>query len=100
MSDTDIFEPYERLVPIRVMGREASVPENNVLLRGFQYLEPDELPYGDFCWNGDCHNCRVTLRRGDETKEVLACRTVVRDGDEVLDMSPELRRVMKGWCPP
>lgn len=99
MTDADIYEPYDRLVAIRVMGREAHVPENNVLLRCFQYLEPEEVPYGDFCWNGDCRNCRITLRRGEASEEVLACQTVVREGDEVLELGPELAKAMRRCGP-
>ncbi len=100
MTESDIYEPYERLVLIRVLGRDASVPENNLLLRCFQYLEPAAVPYGDFCWNGDCLNCRISLRRDGQTQDALACQTVVREGDEVLALSPELRRVMKRWSVP
>ena len=29
---TDLYEPYERLIPIEVLGKRFEVPENNILL--------------------------------------------------------------------
>ena len=46
-----IFRPFEKLVKITVKGREYEVPDSNTLLRAFQYLAPDTVPYGRFCWN-------------------------------------------------
>ena len=97
MSENDLYEPYERLLPVKVLGKEAHVPENNVFLRGLQYLDPEEVSYGDFCWNGDCHNCRATLRRKGAQKEALCCQTVAREGDELVEVGPELARVLQAW---
>jgi hypothetical protein len=94
---SDLFEPFERLLTLRVLGKEGRVPENNVLLRGLQYLDPDEVSYGDFCWNGDCLNCRVTLRRCAVQEEALSCQTVVREGDEIVEAGPEIRKVLRSW---
>jgi NADH dehydrogenase/NADH:ubiquinone oxidoreductase subunit G len=93
MTD-DLFDPYERLVRVRYLGRELAVPENNLLLRCFQFLEPEEVPYGDFCWNGDCRNCRLVLVRAGKTHEALACQTRVEEGDEILEAGPEVRKVL------
>lgn len=95
--DADIYEPYDRLVRIRVLGREAMVPEHNLLLRCFQFVEPENVPYGDFCWNGTCHNCSLTLRRDGAEQEVLACQTVVREGDEVVDAGREVQKALREW---
>jgi hypothetical protein len=86
----DIFEPFERLVEIDVLGNKREVPENNTLLRGFQYLAIESVSYGDFCWNGECLNCQVWLKNGDKEKPVLACRTVVEEGMEIVKMSREI----------
>jgi hypothetical protein len=37
----DLYEPYEKLVRIVVLGRVFEVPENNLLLRQLQYVAPD-----------------------------------------------------------
>lgn len=86
----DIFEPFEKLVKITIEGKTFEVPENNTLLRGFQYLSIETVSYGDFCWNGECLNCQVWLRNGDKEKAVLACRTNVAEGMEIIRMSSEI----------
>ena len=86
----DIFEPFEKLVKIDIEGKTFEVPENNTLLRGFQYLSIETVSYGDFCWNGECLNCQVWLRNSDKEKAVLACRTNVAEGMEIVRMSSEI----------
>lgn len=93
--DYSAFQPFSRFVEIDILGRRVQVPENNTLLRCFQHLEP-RLPYGPWCWNGDCGASRITFRaRGAEgTKVGLACQILVHEGIEILEMSPELRRAL------
>ena len=55
----DLFEPYDRLIPIYVISKRYEVPENNSILRCFQYLNTQSISYGKFCWNGECENCRI-----------------------------------------
>lgn len=86
----DIFEPFDRLIEIDILGEKREVPENNTILRGFQYLSIESISYGDFCWNGECLNCQVWVRNGDKEKGVLACRTNVTDGMEIVRMSPDI----------
>ena len=87
MTEHEIFEPYERLVSIRLMGITRQVPENNSILRGLQYLDMESISYGDFCWNGECINCQVWIRNGEKEKAVIACRTNVEEGMEILRVS-------------
>jgi NADH dehydrogenase/NADH:ubiquinone oxidoreductase subunit G len=87
MIDNDLFEPYEKLVEIDLRGRLVKVPENNMLLRCFQYLSLDTVSLGDFCWNGDCANCQVWLDVGSpdgKEKPALACRTKVEEGMKIV----------------
>jgi len=77
MELPDIFQPFDRLIEIEIMGLKYEVPENNTLLRCFQYLAMENISYGDFCWNGECLNCQVWLKNGDKDKAVMACRTIV-----------------------
>ena len=77
MELPDIFQPFDRLIKIEIMGQKYEVPENNTLLRCFQYLAMENISYGDFCWNGECLNCQVWLKNGDKDKAVMACRTIV-----------------------
>ncbi len=90
MSESDIFEPYERLVEIRILGVPKLVPENNSILRCLQYLWMDQISYSDLCWNGDCMNCRVWLDQNGKEKAVLACRTTVTEHLEIVRLDPEI----------
>lgn len=87
----DIFEPFERLVEIEINGEKRAVPENNSLLRCFQYLSIETVSLGDFCWNGDCLNCQVTIRNGDKEKKLIACRTNVSEGMEITELAPAIK---------
>ncbi|MEP6946318.1 MAG: 2Fe-2S iron-sulfur cluster-binding protein [Acidobacteriota bacterium] len=90
MSELDIFTPYERLVEIDIAGSKHMVPENNSLLRCFQFLSMENISYGDFCWNGECLNCQVWLSNGDKEKAVMSCRTVVQENMSIIRLSDEI----------
>jgi hypothetical protein len=83
----DIFQPYDRLIEIDVLGIKYMVPENNTLLRCFQFLAMENISYGDFCWNGECLNCQVWLRIGEKEKAVMACRTIVHENMKIVRMA-------------
>lgn len=80
--DEELFETYEQLAPFTVLGRCVEAPEGNTLLRCFQFLSPQTISYGDFCWNRDCGNCRIWYEDETDGKErsALACRFRVRAG--------------------
>lgn len=90
MTLPDIFTPYEKLVEIDIMGKRCSVPENNSLLRCFQFLAIENISYGDFCWNGECLNCQVWLQNGDKEKAVIACRTEVKENMKIMRLAEEI----------
>ena len=87
MTLPDMFTPYERLVEIEILGEKRLVPENNSLLRCFQFLAMENISYGDFCWNGECLNCQVWLQNGDKEKAVMACRTTVEENMRIVRKS-------------
>jgi hypothetical protein len=87
----DIFEPFDRLIEIEICGETRLVPENNTLLRCFQFLSMETISYGDFCWNGDCLNCRVWIKAGEKEKAVIACRTKVEEKMRVVRLAPEIK---------
>ena len=87
MDDYEFLEPFDRLVTINLCGTSLKVPENNTILRALQYLDMESISYGDFCWNGECLNCQVWIRNGDKEIAVIACRTNVEDGMEIVRMS-------------
>jgi NADH dehydrogenase/NADH:ubiquinone oxidoreductase subunit G len=90
MTDPDIFEPYEKLVEIEILGKKYEVPENNSLLRCFQFLSMETVSLGDLCWNGECASCQVWLDEGGKEKAVLSCRTKVAEGMKIARMSDEI----------
>lgn len=88
-----LFRPYDRLVRITLLGQKFDVPENNPLLRCFQYLAPETLSYGRFCWNEDCQYCRVAYDLGEGTKlrGAISCKLMVQDGMRVKEVASEIR---------
>ncbi|HEX8651237.1 MAG TPA: hypothetical protein VF708_10380 [Pyrinomonadaceae bacterium] len=91
MIDSDLLDPYEKLIAIEILGRRVEVPENNRLLRCFQYLSIETISYGDFCWNGECTNCQIWYHNEGETeasdKPALSCRTTVSKGMVITKLS-------------
>jgi hypothetical protein len=88
-----VFRPYERLVEIKILGKAFQVPEKNTILRCFQYISPETIPYGRFCWNQDCQYCRVVgkLADDDQPHDLLSCKFLVSAGMEITELSPELK---------
>ncbi|MFV0387775.1 MAG: 2Fe-2S iron-sulfur cluster-binding protein [Pyrinomonadaceae bacterium] len=90
MQQDDLFEPFEKLIELKINGKSFQVPENNTLLRCFQYISVESISYGDFCWNGDCLNCRVWVRTGDKEKMLMSCRAIVEEGMEIIRINEEV----------
>ncbi len=89
---SELFGEYDKLLRLRLLDKEIEVPENNTLLRGLQYISPSTISYGQFCWNGACNNCTVTVRNGVCDSKRQACRLDVREGMHVTGVSSEIRR--------
>lgn len=88
----DVYEPWERLVRIVVLGHVFEVPENNILLRQLQYVSED-VGMGRYCWNAECRYCEVQYARpGDPAEHTgLACRIRGVDGMRLVKVSPEIK---------
>ena len=105
-----LFRDYEKLVEISIQGKKFKVPEKNTCLRAFQYVSPETIPYGRFCWNQECQLCRVSYampnQPGATARPVLACKILVAEGMEISDLSDELTWTLAGVlkppqpCPP
>ena len=82
---------------ITIVDREFEVPENNPLLRCFQYLAPEEVSYGRFCWNEDCQYCRVTfdLGEGSASRTALSCKVMVQAGMRVKEATSEIKYCLR-----
>jgi hypothetical protein len=103
MSDP-LFRDYERLVEISILGKKFKVPEKNTFLRAFQYVSPETIPYGRFCWNQECQLCRIGCRSsaqaGTDARRLLACKVIVADGLEITELSDELKWTLAGVLKP
>lgn len=96
-APTTLFRPYSRLVRLTILGREFEVPENNPLLRCFQYLATETVSNGRFCWNEDCQYCRVSfdLGEGTNSRAALACKLTVQDGMRITEITTEIRYCLR-----
>lgn len=93
-----LFETFEQLVEIDICRNLINVPENNKLLRCFQYIKMDAVSIGDYCWNGECTNCQIWYRAEDgEFRSGLACRLYVRPGMVITVLSAHLRTDLAGF---
>jgi hypothetical protein len=91
MTEPEIFEPYERLIDITIFGERRLVPEKNSLLRCLQFLEMDTVSDSELCWNGECMDCQVWIKNGDNERSVMACRTNAEEGMEIVRLSETIR---------
>jgi hypothetical protein len=102
--DNPLFRDYEKLVCITILGKPFQVPENNICLRAFQFISPDTIPYGRFCWNQECQLCRITYtmanQSGIEPRSVLACKVIVAEGMQITELADELRYNLMGVIQP
>lgn len=96
-SPGPLFRPFQKLVKITIADREFEVPEGNMLLRAMQYLAPEDVSYGRFCWNEECQYCRVSFDLGSGTKErvALSCKLMVEEGMRVTEMAQEIRYCLR-----
>ena len=92
-----LFRPFDKLVKITIGDKEFEVPEGNMLLRGFQYLSPEDISYGRFCWNEECQYCRVSFNLGPDTQDrvALSCKLMVQDGMRVTEVAQELKYCLR-----
>ena len=92
-----LFRPYKKLIEITIQGKKVQIPENQILLRAFQYLCPDTIPYGRYCWNEECQYCRVSVKRPGSQKvtQALSCKLMVEEGMEIHELAEELTRNLR-----
>jgi NADH dehydrogenase/NADH:ubiquinone oxidoreductase subunit G len=99
-----LYRDFEKLVTITIMGKKFQVPEKNICLRAFQYVSPETIPYGRFCWNQECQLCRVVYTmEGQENlppRPILACKVLVAEGMQIVELSDELRWNLSGVLNP
>src|SRR5260370_42393360 len=96
-----VFREYEKLVEITIMGKKFQVPEKNTLLGVFQFISPETVPYGRFCWNQECQLCRAVYKMPNqpdsEARGVLTCKVLVAEGMEIRELSDELKWTLSAF---
>jgi NADH dehydrogenase/NADH:ubiquinone oxidoreductase subunit G len=92
-----LFRPFQKFVTITVGDKEFQVPEGNMLLRALQYLSPEEVSYGRFCWNEECQYCRVGFDLGPDTqaRKAISCKLMVQEGMRITEMAQEIRYCLR-----
>ena len=92
-----LFRPFQRLIKITFLDKEIEVPDSNMLLRSLQYLAPEDIAYGRFCWNEECQYCRVTFDRGEgsQSRVALSCKLMVEPGMRITEAAQEIRYCLR-----
>jgi hypothetical protein len=92
-----LFRPFDSLVRISLLDKEFSVPAGNMLLRAMQYLAPEDVSYGRFCWNEECQYCRVSydLGPGTQNRVALSCKLMVAEGMRITQVADEIRYCLR-----
>jgi len=91
-----VLEPWSKKVAIHIAGVAHMVPENQDVIRIFQYLGLlDRLSFhaGTYCWNATCNNCIFTYRDPATGAAITkrACQTRLFEGLEVLALPKDVK---------
>src|ERR1700686_3326942 len=88
-----LFRPYDKLVTITIGEKQFEVPDGNMLLRALQYLSPEDVSYGKFCWNEECQSCRVNYNLGPDAlnRTAISCKLMVQEGMRVPEVAQEIK---------
>ena len=92
-----LYRPFDGLVKIKILGREFQVPKDNMLLRAMQYLSPENVAMGRFCWNEECQYCRVSYKAAPDSspRQALSCKLMVQPGMDVVEAATEIRYCLR-----
>ena len=68
-----------------------------MLLRALQFLSPEDISYGKFCWNEECQYCRVNYDLGPDTpnRTAISCKLMVQDGMRVTEVAQEIKYCLR-----
>jgi len=92
----ELFQPYERLIEIQIQGQVYHVPNNNTLLRCFQFVCMDDISCGRFCWNQECKTCSITYEvESGEQRVGLSCQTMAVERMRIVKRTKELRWALR-----
>ena len=93
LDANDILRPYDHLVPVKCLGEEIHLPNNNSLWRGLQFwglMTGDiRIDFGLFCIAGTCLRCKSFIKKpGAQNREpALLCQTIAEPGLEIIKLA-------------
>ena len=92
-----LFRPYDKLVKITLGEKQFEVPDGNMLLRALQFLSPEDISYGKFCWNEECQYCRVNYDLGPDTpnRTAISCKLMVQEGMRITEVAQEIKYCLR-----
>jgi NADH dehydrogenase/NADH:ubiquinone oxidoreductase subunit G len=92
-----LYRPFDELITIKILDKEFQVPAGNMLLRAMQYLAPENIAMGRFCWNEECQYCRVSFKASADAvpRQALSCKLMVEPGMEVVEAATEIRYCLR-----
>ena len=99
---SDILNPWQSLVPVKIKDQVVYLPENNSLWRGLQFwgLVKSEvsIDFGLFCIAGTCNHCKGLVQEADmdDREAMLLCQTIAKPGT-VIKKLPNGFRMKKSW---
>src|SRR6201993_2495313 len=96
-SPGPLYRPFDELITIKILSKEFQVPKGNMLLRAMQYLSPENVAMGLFCWNEECQYCRVSYKAAPDSapRQALSCKLMIEDGLEVVEVATEIRYCLR-----
>ena len=96
-SPGPLYRPFDELVTIKILGKEFQVPKGNMLLRAMQYLSPENVAMGRFCWNEECQYCRVSYKATPDSapRQALSCKLMVEPAMEVVEVAAEIKYCLR-----
>ncbi len=99
---SDILNPFEKLLPIKVVDQILYLPENNSLWRGLQFWglmkREVRIDFGLFCINGTCKKCKSLVQEPDmaDREPMLLCQTKAQAGTHIRKL-PQGFALKKAW---
>ncbi|MCA8938934.1 MAG: hypothetical protein KDB07_03965 [Planctomycetes bacterium] len=100
---SDILNPFEKLVPVKVLDKLVYLPENNSMWRGLQFwgLVKGEvsIDFSLYCIAGTCKNCKALVKRPQDADRdaMLLCQTQAEAGTEIRKLPSGFRLKTRSW---
>lgn len=84
--ETSLPQQGPPTLQITILKKTYQVPEDNLI---WIFQELGLIRFSNkFCWNGECKNCVMTFKLGQNGEEITerACRTPAQEGMIIIDL--------------